>query len=125
MREVLVDRLAAVQHERQIESLRRFEHGIIVLSGEGLVLPTAPGAVGIEIERDKTVVGPALDLLGNLRGWRRGMLPQHSYRCKAPRVQLAGAQDEAIVEIGPDGVLLRGAVMSGHRLRAGRGECDV
>ena len=125
MREILIDRFAAVQHERHVQPLRRFENRIIVLAGEGLVLPAAAGAVGIEIERDETFLGPTLDLFRHLLGWTRRMLPEHADRRKAAGIQLTGAKNKAVVEIGPDGVLFRGAFMRRHGFRAGRGECDV
>ena len=125
MREVLVDRFAAVQHERHIQPLRRFENRIIVLSGEGLVLPAAAGAIGIEIERDETLLGPTLDLFRHLLGWRRRMLSEHAHRRKAAGIQLTGAKDKPVIEIGPDGVLFRSTFMCRHGFRTRRSERDI
>ena len=53
------------------------------------------------------------------------MLSEHADRRKAARSQLAGAKDQAVVEIGPDGVLFRSAFVRRHGFRAGRSECDL
>src|SRR6185437_7803762 len=111
---------AAVQHERHIHLLRRFENRVIVLSGKGLILPAAAGTIGIEIERDETLLRPTLDLFRHLLGWTRRMLPEHAHRRKAAGIQLAGAKDKAVIEIGPDGVLFRSTFMCRHGFRTGR-----
>jgi len=58
-------------------------------------------------------------------GRTRGMLSEHAHRRESAEIQLAGAKDEAVVEIGPDGVLFRRAFMRRHGLRTRRSECDI
>ena len=53
------------------------------------------------------------------------MLPEHADRRKTAGTQPTGAKDQAVVEIGPDGVLFRSAFVRRHGFRAGRGERDV
>ena len=53
------------------------------------------------------------------------MLSEHADRRKAAGIQLTGAKDKAVVEIGPDGVLFRGTFMGRHGFRSGRGERDI
>lgn len=53
------------------------------------------------------------------------MLSEHADGSETSRIQLAGTEDEAVVEVGPDTVLLNRAVVRGHRLGARGGERHV
>ena len=46
-------------------------------------------------------------------------------RRKAAGIQLTGAKDQAVIEIGPDGVLFRSTFMRRHGFRTGRSERDI
>ena len=111
--------------QRHIQRLGSFEDRVVLLTGERLIGPAAAGAIRVEIEAHETFASPSFHLLCNGAGRAARVLAQHADGGELAGVQLAGAQDQAVIQVRPQAVLFHCAVVRCHGFGTRRGERHI